>query len=68
MSYAAVASASVGVKRLRVPAWAVAAGVPVSSAPLLPLDLASAPLDDPSVFYAVRLRDAYCSTPRGDKG
>ncbi|PHR97493.1 MAG: hypothetical protein COA68_12445 [Oceanobacter sp.] len=71
MSYAAVASANVSVKRLRVPAWAVAAGVPVSSAPLLPLDLSTAPLDDPSVFYAVRLRDAFSdalSLRNGERG
>ena len=71
MSYAAVASANAGVKHLRVPAWALAAGVPVNTAKLLPLDLATAPLDDPSVYYAVRLRDAYADAPslrNGERG
>jgi hypothetical protein len=67
-SYASVSSALV--KRFRVPGYAVA-HVGVSTAPLLPFDVSHCVKDDPSVVFAVRLRDSFmdlASLLRGERG
>lgn len=45
-------------KYLRVPAWACGAGLP-HVVPTLPLDFSTLPLGDPTLFFGIRLRDAF---------
>jgi hypothetical protein len=59
MSYAEVARGDGGAPRfLRLPSWVAGPNLP-KAAPLLPLRLDDVAVGDPSVFFSVRLRDAF---------